>query len=152
MIMRFTVTLPDALNSRIEERCGEKGTSKNAWIVSALTTAVDRCTIDGTETAPIDHPSVRAMVQGIEAERDRIAADLAAVTAERDRTWTAAAEVSTLKAEIAHRDQVLALKADEISWLRGQVALLSERLAPPALPEKAGGGRRPWWRFWVTSE
>lgn len=51
-------------------------------------------------------------------------------------------------AEGAARELLLKERADEISWLRGQVALLSERLAPPpALPEKAGPGRR-WWRFW----
>lgn len=50
-------------------------------------------------------------------------------------------------AEGAARELLLKERAEEISWLRGQVALLSERLAPPALPETAGPGRR-WWRFW----
>lgn len=147
--MRFTLTVPDALNSLIEERCEAQGTSKNAWIVSALTAAVDRCTTDGTETAPIDHPSVRAVVQGLEAERDRIAADLAAVTAERDEARTAAGEASTLQMEIRSRDQVLAEKREEIGWLRGQVALVNEQRA---LPATAGEGKRPWWKFWVTQD
>lgn len=50
-------------------------------------------------------------------------------------------------ADSAAKDALLKERADEVAWLRGQVSLLSERLAPPALPEKAGPGRR-WWRFW----
>lgn len=51
-------------------------------------------------------------------------------------------------ADGAARDLLLKERAEEIAWLRGQVALLSERLTPPALPETAGEGKRPWWKFW----
>lgn len=82
------------------------------------------------------------------AENDRMAADLTAVTVDRDRMIIEAHEVELLRAEIVLKDQVIGERADEIRWLRGEVSKLNDKLTPVALPEKAGTGRRPWWRFW----
>ena len=82
------------------------------------------------------------------AENDRMTTDLAAVTVDRDRMIIEAHEVERLRAEAALKDQVIGERADEIRWLRGEVSKLNDKLTPAALPEHAGPGRRPWWKFW----
>lgn len=126
--MKFSVNVPDEVAEAAKEAAAAEGVTPAEWTRRALLAAL--------------HPPevMAAPTEVLESTRE----ELARTQAERDQM---AAEIHQIKAEIAHRDQVLADKADEISWLRGQVALLSERLAPPALPEKAGSGRR-WWRFW----
>lgn len=79
------------------------------------------------------HTRGREDVAAIEAERNRL-------TGEVDQARAAAADAERLRADLAIRDQFLAERADEITWLRGQVALLDEKLVPLALPEKAGAG------------
>jgi len=82
----------------------------------------------------------------ITAERDRALDALTKITADWDRLKEQAGEVDRLRGEIAHRDQVIGERADEIRWLRGEVSKLNDKLTPAALPEQAGPGRRPWWR------
>ena len=146
--MRFTLTVPDDLNSQIEGLCASQEMSKNAWVVSAITTFIEHCTTDGAEVAPLDTAVVQEVVQSLTTERDQAREALAMVTAERDRLIGEVTEVDRLRSDIATRDQLLNEKRDEVSWLRGQVALLNDKLTPATLPEQAGPGRKPWWRFW----
>jgi len=81
------------------------------------------------------HIRGREDVAAIEAERNRL-------TGEVDQARAAAADAERLRADLAARDQFLAERADEITWLRGQVALLDEKMVPLTLPEKAGPGGR----------
>ena len=60
--MRFTLTVPDDLNSQIEGLCASQEMSKNAWVVSAITTFIEHCTTDGAEVAPLDTAVVQEAV------------------------------------------------------------------------------------------
>lgn len=139
--MRTTVVLPDDLGEQFKAKAAAAGISQSDLIRDAIKAVC----------IPSPHPE---HIPSHPSETDTEALRTA-----NDRATRAEAECDRLKAEatraredLAARDQLLRERADEIAWLRGQVALLSERLAPPALPETAGAGRRPWWRFWVTGE
>lgn len=136
---KFSVSLPDEAVSEIDEAAAAAGITRAEWIRQTCTRAI-------AGSNPEENPEGSAVtLSDTLGTLERTRENLARITAEREDL---AAEVAGLTAEIAHRDQVLAEKRDEVAWLRGQVALLSEKLAPAALPEKAGPGRRPWWRFW----
>lgn len=88
---------------------------------------------DRIREASAAHTRGREDVAAIETERNRL-------TAEVEQARAAAADADRLRADLAARDQFLAERADEIKWLRGQVALLDEKMVPLTLPEKTGAG------------
>lgn len=137
LVMRFTCTIQDEVYQQIEERYGAAGRSKPAVVAAALDDLVMR------SDALCQDP----MHQQMHDEYTEMIATLAQVQADRDRLAVEVADLVQVRAEAGARDQVLAQLRDEVGWLRGQVALLNEK-QPAALPEIAGPGRRPWWKFW----
>lgn len=131
--MRYTLTVPDDVNTEIEKMVAAAGTSKSGWIVNACTAYIKSSTGGGED---------------LEAERDRLREELTRITGDRDRLKEQAIEMDRLRADLAQRDQMLAERAEEVRWLRGECSKLNDRLLPAALTEQAGSGRRPWWRFW----
>lgn len=128
--MKFSVNVPDSVSEAVKEAAAAEGITPAEWTRRALLAALHPPEVTPAPNA--DPESTREDLDRTQAERDQMAT-----------------EIQQIRAEIAHRDQLLAEKADEIGWLRGQVAFLHERV-PLALPEKAGEGRRPWWRFWAN--
>jgi len=131
--MRYSLTVSDALNSEIETLAASAEISKNAWIINACTTFIKSSTGGGED---------------VEAERDRMQEELQTITADRDRLKVQVEEVDRLRADLDTRDRMLAEKAEEVRWLRGEVSKLNDKLIPAAIPEQTGPGRKPWWLFW----
>jgi len=52
-------------------------------------------------------------------------------------------EVTQLQNELQHKDQVIDMQRDEISWLRGEVAKLNDKI-----PLLTAPGHKPWWQIW----
>lgn len=129
--MRYTLTVPDDVNTEIEKMVAAAGTSKSGWIVNACTAYMKSITGGGED---------------LEAELARLRDESTRSTADRERLKEQAIEMDRLRADLAQRDQMLAEKADEIRWLRGEISQLHQKIAPAALTEQAGAGRRPWWR------
>lgn len=161
--VRFTCTLPDSLFSELKAHYGAPERSDAGTVAAALDDLMSRgddlCRDPDHQLMITDHQVMITRLEAAEADRDQARDDLATATAERDaltariavledQARTAAAEMTRAREDLAKRDQRLIEKAEEINWLRGEVSKLNDKLTPAALPETAGPGRRPWWRFW----
>lgn len=137
--MRFSITIPDDLITQIDNQIIETGESRAEWIRNACTTMI---TTSITELESI-----------IEAHQERstqMMEQIAELTAERDRLQAVINgdhsgdhEITTLKSELQHKDHLLTMQREEITWLRGEVAKLNDKiLMLPATRD------RSWWKFW----
>jgi len=128
--MRYTLTVPDELNTEIEKMVAAAGTSKSGWIVNACTAYIKSSTGGGED---------------VEAERDRLREELTRITTECTGLQSQIIEMDRLRADLDTRDRMLSEKAEEVRWLRGEVSKLNDRLIPAALTERAG---KRWWQIW----
>lgn len=138
--MRFSITIPDELVARIDTKAAEAGINRAEWIRTTCTTAI---------TTPITE--LESIIETYRDANFDQADRIKELTAERDRLQEVINgdqrgdhEVTTLRAELQHKDHLLATQRDEILWLRSEVAKLNDRI--PMLP----AGDRKWWMFWRT--
>jgi hypothetical protein len=52
------------------------------------------------------------------------------------------------KRDLEHCMQTLSLKDDEITFLRGHISQLSEKITPALPPGQEETKKKGWWRFW----
>jgi hypothetical protein len=131
--MRTTVILSDDLGERFKAQAAAAGISQSDWIRDAIEAAL--ISSDRSEHIPPYPPETDtdALREAI-TRADKAEADLAA----------AHTRIAVLEAE-AVKD------AEHIRSLQSAIATVAT--APrPALPDAAGGGKRPWWMFWVPRE
>ena len=125
---RFTVTVSPSIDEAIREQCGATGLSKSDFVNQAIAEKLER-------GAPDYAPPAAPGIAELETDRDRLRAEASAAA---DQARTAAAEAARAREDLAARDQLLAERADEIRWLRGEVSKLNDKLTPIGIPEKAG--------------
>jgi len=151
--MRLNITIDDDQAAAVAERATEAHCTRVEWIRRAVSAALDTGLYRiGTLDVPAPVPAPCGDVQNIDDLHTQIDGLRAAIDTlkgenlmlEQDRT-EALLRVSEGEKEIAILNRLLTEKRDEVSWLRGQVALLNDKLTPPALPERAG---HRWWKFW----
>jgi chromosome segregation ATPase len=74
------------------------------------------------------------------------------LTSERDRAKTsedqASVELVVLRRDLEHFKEALRLKDDEISFLRGHLSQLSEKLPKSLPPSEEEAKKKGWWQFW----
>ena len=60
----------------------------------------------------------------------------------------ASIELVTLRRDLEHHKQTLSLKDEEISFLRGHVSQISEKLPKALPPSEEEVKAKHWWQFW----
>ena len=128
--VRLNVVLDETDAAAVGERAEEAGITRPEWVRRAVSAAL--CS-ELYRLGTLDVPAPCEDVQNI----DGLHAQITQLQAEIDR----------LTGETLTLNRLLDEKKDEVSWLRGQVALLNDKLTPASLPERAGPSR-PWWKFW----
>jgi len=143
--MRLNIVIDPDEAAAVEERAAEEGISRPEWARRAISAALCRGLYRlGTQDVQADVPDRTDEIALLEEKIQT----LSTVEEERDRLKEQVMEMDRLRIELISRDHLLAERASEISYLRGECSKMSDRLMPAALPEKAGTGRRPWWKFW----
>lgn len=137
--MRLTITIPDDLAEQINHRAEAAGVTRAEWIRQACNEAI---TTSITELENI--------IESCQERGHQLQERIDQLTAECDRLQTVINsdhsgdhEITTLRAELQHKDHTIATQRDKILWLRGEVAKLNDKI--PMLP---AAGDRKWWMFW----
>ena len=76
---------------------------------------------------------------------DQLRSDAENARSEKDQ---ASIEAVGLRRDLEHYKDTLRLKDDEISFLRGHVAQLSEKITPALPPSQEEAKKKGWWKFW----
>lgn len=133
-IVKFSVNVPDTVAEAAKEAAAAEGVTPAEWtrraLLAALHPEVNAAPDETLNATRTDLERTRADLERTQAERDQIAAKLTA----------AETQIAVLTAE-AQKD------AGHIESLQSTIATIAAA-RPPALPETAGIGRRPWWMFW----
>jgi len=99
-----------------------------------------------TKTLSGEISKLKKSLAELQAINQRLQKDLIEKQAEVDRTIDTMMELSATKAEKTKLLEALKVRDDDISWLRGHVAQLTQQLALPPSPEEAEA--KHWWQFW----
>jgi len=147
---RLSVWLSEEQEADIIELSGGAGTKRAEWVRQAIDAAIDTARHpERITSAPAEGDQCVAgaeelhnQIAGLQAEIDTLTGENRTLQQDRTEALQRASENET---EIVTLNRLLTEKLDEVSWLRGQVAMLNDKLTPATLPERAGWR---WWKFW----
>ncbi|MDD1672937.1 MAG: hypothetical protein LUO93_10375 [Methanomicrobiales archaeon] len=137
---QITATIPEDVVKKIDVSASEKGISRSKWVALAIETYL----FSGN---PESDPTVRYMAADASLDQshkdplhDHMTSTQSDVYLEQDHLRE---EVKRLMHEMEGKNQVIKLQSDEISWLRGECAKMTDHMII-ALPPP----RQHWWEFW----
>lgn len=98
-------------------------------------------------------------IQQVRSELNQAKRDLEAtrsredlIRSERDQARSskdqASSELVILQRDLEHYRQTLALKDEEIAFLRAHLSQLSEKIPPALPPSQEEAKKKNWWQFW----
>lgn len=147
--MRLNVVLTDEQNEAITERAAAEGIPRAELIRQAISSFLEPAPCrdelpmsrPGADEITLLEEKIRTLSNAAE-ERDRAieARDRLIIEADRLR--------DQIMEERAQRIEDLKTSADKLIEQGERYQVLLQGAQQVALPEKAGTGRRPWWRFW----
>lgn len=148
--MRFSVTFPDDLVTQIDHKARDEGITRAEWIrdtcTRAITTQITTLekTIEDLRTENFYHLVDNAkLTSKCEELQEVINTHKSGDRPGDQRGDNVTEEITRLRLELQHREEVIVSQKDEIGWLRGEVAKLNDRI--PMLP---AARETPWWMFW----
>lgn len=144
--MRFSVTFPDDLVTQIDSKAQEEEITRSEWIRNTCTRVI---------TTPIT--TLEETIETLRTENFYHLVDNVKLTSKCKELQevidtnksgdqcgdNVTEEITRLRLELQHRNEVITTQKDEIGWLRGEVAKLNDRI--PMLPAARD---TPWWKFW----
>jgi hypothetical protein len=135
---QITATITDDVVKKIDLSASQKGISRSRWVALAIDAFLVpgagkgdpamEYTPSGDSSAPHQDPQQGHAAPETEMYQEQ----------ERMRE-----EVQRLTHEVESKNQVIRLQYDEISWLRGECAKMTDHMLI-ALPPP----REHWWQFW----
>jgi len=84
-------------------------------------------------------------LEATRSREDLLRSEVEQARSEKDQ---ASSEAVGLRRDLEHYKDTLRLKDDEISFLRGHIAQLSEKITPALPPSQEEAKAKHWWRFW----
>ena len=79
------------------------------------------------------------------SREDQLRSEVEQARSEKDQ---ASIEAVGLRRDLEHYKETLQLKDDEISFLRGHLSQLSEKITPALPPSQEEARAKSWWQFW----
>jgi metal-responsive CopG/Arc/MetJ family transcriptional regulator len=130
---QITATISDDVVKQIDTSASEKGISRSKWValaIDAFLTPPERLsdTEAGYRESSTGSPDIH------------LTSAASVVYPEQEHMKE---EIQRLVHEVEGKNQVIRLQSDEISWLRGECAKMTDRMVM-ALPPP----RQHWWEFW----
>ncbi|MDD1671740.1 MAG: ribbon-helix-helix domain-containing protein [Methanomicrobiales archaeon] len=139
---QITATIDDTVVKEIDHAASQRGISRSRWVALAIQSYLTQ----GEQHAefPVsEHPEASKET----SYKGQGALDDSAVATHDDTLLRdldhMRDEVTRLMHELEGKNQVIKLQSDEIGWLRGECAKLTDRVLL-ALPAP----RKHWWAFW----
>ncbi len=163
--MRIYAEVEDQINKELDQAAISKGSNKKQIVAEAIDFYLhqDRSQLD---LAIKERDQLRSEqdlrwkeLQQLRSELNQTKRELEAarsredlLRSERDQVRSSEDQVSSelagLSRDLEHYKQTLKLKDDEISFLRGHLSQISEKI-PKALPPSEEEIRaKSWWKFW----
>jgi hypothetical protein len=136
---QITATITDDVVKKIDVSASEKGISRSKWIALAIDAFL---TSREQEEVPKEYMrsdvSIHAPLP--EAHPEHMTRPAPEIYEAQEHMKE---EIQRLIHEVEGKNQVIRLQSDEISWLRGECAKMTDRMII-ALPAP----RQHWWEFW----
>lgn len=170
--MRIYAEVEDQVNEELDQAAISEGSNKKAIVAKAIDLYLhqDRSSQDliaqERDQLRSERDKIRSdydlrwkELQQLRSELNQAKRDLEAaryredqLRSERDLARSdkdqASVELAAIQLTLEHYKETLRLKDDEISFLRGHVSQISEKL-PKALPPSEEESRaKHWWQFW----
>ena len=79
------------------------------------------------------------------SQKDQLRSEVEQARSEKDQ---ASIEAVGLRRDLAHYKDTLRLRDDEISFLRGHLSQLSEKITPALPPSQEEAKTKHWYQFW----
>lgn len=138
-MVQITATITEEVVKMLDLSASYQGISRSKWIALAIEAYLASGAKDEHRT---DHRRLGKGPDDLQdAEvQDTDAAQSSDVYLEKEHLRE---EVQRLMHEVESKNQVIRLQSDEISWLRGECAKITDRMLL-ALPPP----RQHWWEFW----
>ena len=163
--MRVYAEIDDQTNKELDQAAISKGSNKKLLVADAIDLYLhqDRSELD---LAMKERDQLRSEqdqrwreLQQIRNELNQTKRDLEAMRSkedllrsERDQARSSedqtSSEVVALHRDLEHYKQTLSLKDDEISFLRGHLSQISEKIPKALPPSQEEAKKKGWWRFW----
>jgi metal-responsive CopG/Arc/MetJ family transcriptional regulator len=137
---QITATIPDEIVKKMDSSAIQKGISRSRWVAFAIIAYLD---LDEKGSPPTEYRGMEGQPSMAQDEPGKVHESHVMDTEvylERDHMKE---EVQRLIHELEGKNQVIKLQTDEIAWLRGECAKLTDRMLI-ALPSP----RQHWWEFW----
>ena len=159
---RVTVSLSDSTLHKVDEEAHKTGLSRSEYVATAIDAYVSgsnqaSITVHNLELelnkSQTDVMHLKRQISKLEnqlAEKDKVIESKAKDVMQADEKVNQAyAEVMHAKNETAKYEMTLKGKEDEISFLRGHIAQLTQSISQFALkPGEEEIKRKGWWQFW----
>jgi len=100
----------------------------------------------GTEGPQKRDDKTKKALDEAQATNARLQSALIDKQAEADRVFGLTVELAAIRAEKDKLQEAMRVRDDDVAWLRGHVAQLTQQLALPPSQEEARA--KHWWRFW----
>ena len=163
--MRIYAEVDDLTSSEVDRAAIEKGITKKQLVLEAIDLYLhqDRSELD---QAIKDRDQARSELDQrwreanqIKSELNQLKRDLEAARSREDQLRSEAdkarsekdqvsGELAALRHDLEHYQDTLRLKDDEISFLRGHVSQISEKLPKALEPGEEEVKKKGWWQFW----
>jgi metal-responsive CopG/Arc/MetJ family transcriptional regulator len=137
---QITATITDDVVKKIDISASEKGISRSKWVALAIDAFL---LPDNREVDPVSgymRSEVSSGPTSPDSSHEHMISGQSEVFLEQEHMKE---EVQRLIHEVEGKNQVIRLQSDEISWLRGECAKMTDRMIV-ALPPP----RQHWWEFW----
>lgn len=171
--MRIYAEVEDQVNEELDQAAISEGSNKKAVVAKAIDLYLhqDRSSQDQITQERDQLRSERDQIrsdfdlrwkelQQLRSELNQAKRDLEAarsrddqLRSERDLARSdkdqASGELTALQLTLEHYRETLRLKDDEISFLRGHVSQISEKLPKALPPAEEEIKKKGWWQFWI---
>jgi metal-responsive CopG/Arc/MetJ family transcriptional regulator len=137
---QITATIPDDVVKRIDISALEKGISRSKWVAQAIDTFLSSGLREGVAGSEHMGSVVESNTLMEDSLQKAMTASQSDIFREQEHMKE---EIQRLMHEVEGKNQVIRLQSDEISWLRGECAKITDRMIM-ALPSP----RQHWWEFW----
>ncbi len=170
--MRIYAEVEDQINKELDQAAISRGSNKKALVAEAIDLYLhqDRSSSDliikerdqlrsERDLIRSEHDLRWKELQQLRSELNQAKRELEAarsredlIRSERDLSRSdkdqASIELVTLRRDLEHFKQTLSLKNEEISFLRGHVSQISEKLPKALPPSEDEAKKKGWWQFW----
>ena len=159
---RVTVSLSDSILHKVDDEANKGGISRSEYVASAIESQITgsnqasitlhniELELNKSQTEVMHLKRQIAKLENQLAEKDKLIESKAKeVMQADDKVNQSYADVMQAKNETSKFEMALKGKEDEISFLRGHVAQLTQSISQFALkPGEEEIKKKGWWRFW----